>query len=45
MKKPDRQILQELSSNERERIVALLARYLIEQRKERERLEKLKKLT
>lgn len=45
MKKPDRKILESLSPREREQVVALLTRYLIEQRKERERLEELKKLT
>lgn len=45
MKKPDPKILETLSPREREQVVALLARYIIERRKERERLEEIKKLT
>lgn len=45
MRNTNPKILENLSPREREQVVALLARYIIERRKERERLEELKKLT
>ena len=37
-------ILQDLSKEDREKIVEMLAKFIVEQKKERERLEGLKKL-
>lgn len=45
MRKLDKNVLENLTPKERERIVALLSRHIIEQKKERERLEQLKKIT
>lgn len=45
MRKPDKKVLENLTPKERERIVTLLSRHIIEQKKERERLEQLKKIT
>ena len=44
MKDSDKKIIENLSPKEREQIVSMLARYIIEKRKERERFEALKKL-
>jgi|TARA_B110000037_G_scaffold56129_1_gene68585 hypothetical protein len=45
MRGADKRLLENLTPKERERIVALLSRHIVEQKKERERLEQLKKIT
>lgn len=44
MEDSNSKILENLTPREKERIVAMLARYIIEKKKEQERLDRLKKI-
>ena len=41
---PKRQLIERLSEAEKEKVIQLLTQYIIRQRKERERIERLKKI-